>query len=179
WHDEAEQRGLPHLHDTVDSLAALKARKYSDLFKKYGVLNKSEYDSRLLIAYEKYNKELTIEAETMSTLGRTHILPAALQHQRRVADAVAATEAAGVKCHDTVAALGQFVNLVSRFQESLAALEKVAGHHDDDPAKHAAWIRDKVKPAMAQVRTYADALESHVADDLWPLPSYREMLFLK
>lgn len=61
------------------------------------MLNKSEYDSRLLIAYEKYNKELTIEAETMSSLGRTHILPAALQHQRRVADAVAATEAAGVK----------------------------------------------------------------------------------
>ncbi len=179
WHEEAERRGLPHLRDTVDALAALKARKYSDLFKKYGVLNKSEYDSRLLIAYEKYNKELGIEAETMVTIGRTQILPAALAYQRRIAEAVTATESAGVKCNDTVASLGEFVNLVSRLQESLATLEKVAGHHDDDPARHAAWIRDKVKPAMAQVRTFADALESQVAAELWPLPSYREMLFLK
>lgn len=179
WHEEAERRGLPHLRDTVDSLAALKARKNGDLFRKYGVLNKAEFDSRVHVSYEKYNKELTIEAESMVTIGRTQILPAALGYQRRMAEAVAATEAAGVKCNDTVAALGQYVNLVSRFQEALTALEKACGHHDEDPARHATWIRDKVKPAMAQVRSYADTLEGHVAADLWPLPTYREMLFLK
>jgi glutamine synthetase len=179
WHKEADARGLPHLRDTVDSLAALKAKKNIDLFKKYGVLNKAEFDSRIHVAYEKYIKELTIEAESMISIARTQILPAALQHQARVANAVATTEAAGVKCKDTATALGEFVNLVSRFQEALRVLEKVEGHHDDDPVKHATWIRDKVKPAMADLRTYGDALETQVGADLWPLPTYRDMLFFK
>ena len=179
WHREAERRGLPHLRDSVESFAALRARKNAELFRKYGVLSKAEFDSRVTVAYEKYNKQLTIEAETAVAIARTHILPAALQHQARLAAAVSATESAGVKAADTLAALGEFVNLVSRFQESITALEKVSAHGDDDPVKHAAWIRDKVKPAMAQLRTYADALETHVSADLWPLPTYRELLFLQ
>jgi len=179
WHQEAEKRGLPHLRDTVEALGALKARKNVDLFRKYSVLNKSEFDSRTAISYEKYVKQLTIEAETMITIGRTQILPAALQNQSRIAGAVATTEAAGVKCNDTLAALGEFVNLVSRFREALGTLEKVVAHHDDDPVKHATWIRDKVSPAMAELRTYADAIETQVAADLWPLPTYRDLLFLK
>jgi glutamine synthetase len=179
WHEEAERRGLPHLRDTVDSLKSLAARKNSDLFKKYGVLNKAEYDSRINIAYEKYVKELDIEAQTMISIARTQILPAALQHQARIANAVASTEAAGVKAKDTFTALGEFVNLVSRFQEAIGTLEKTADHHDGDPIKHAGWIRDKLKPAMAQLRTYADSLETQVSADLWPLPTYRELLFHK
>jgi len=179
WHAEAERRGLPHLRDSVDALATLRSKKNTDLFKKYAVLSKSELDSRAFVAYEKYNKQLTIEAETMITVSRTQILPAALRHQALMSEAVSRTEAAGVKCNDTSAALGEFVNLISRFQESLVALEKVAGHHEDDMVKHATWIRDRVRPAMAQVRVYADTLETHVAADLWPLPTYREMLFLK
>jgi glutamine synthetase len=115
----------------------------------------------------------------MVSIARTQILPAALAHQKRVADAVATTEAAGVKCRDTFTALGEFVNLVARFHEAIVALEKAVGHHDEDPIRHATWIRDKVKPAMAQLRTYGDALETQVAADLWPLPTYRELLFLK
>jgi glutamine synthetase len=179
WHREAERRGLPHLRDSVEAFAALRARKNAELFRKYRVLSKAEFDSRLTVAYEKYNKQLTIEAETAVAIARTQILPAALQHQARLAAAVSATESAGVKATDTLAALGEFVNLVSRFQESIAALEKVSAHGDDDPVKHATWIRDKVKPAMAQLRSYADALETHVSADLWPLPTYRELLFLK
>ncbi len=179
WHKEAEKRGLPHLRDSVDSFAALKAKRNGDLFKKYGVLNKSEYDSRILIQYEKYIKQLSIEAETMVAIGRTQILPAAIEHQGRTANTVAQTEAAGVKDNDSLAALGEFVNLVSRFREALERLEKAVAHHDDDPVKHATWIRDKVKPAMADVRTYADTLETHVAAELWPLPTYRQLLFLK
>jgi glutamine synthetase len=179
WHKEAEKRGLPHLRDSVDALGALKAKKNVDLFKKYGVLNKPEYESRINIQYEKYIKQLTIEAETMAVIGRTQILPAAIEHQGRTAASVASTEAAGVKDKDSLDALGEFVNLVSRFRESLEKLEKAVGHHDDDVVRHAAWIRDKVKPAMADVRTYADQLETNVAAGLWPLPTYRELLFLK
>ncbi len=179
WHTEAERRGLPHIRDTVDSLASLKAKKNGDLFKRYGVLNKAEFESRITVQYEKYVKQLTIEAETISVLTRRQVLPAALRHQHRMAETVTTTEAAGVKCNDTRAALGEFVNLVSRLQEALGRLEKATAHHDDDPVKHATWIRDKVKPAMEDLRTYADALEARVADDLWPLPTYRELLFLK
>ena len=92
---------------------------------------------------------------------------------------MATTEAAGVKCADTRPALGEFVNLVSRFQEALGRLEKVTGHHDDDPVKHAQWIKEKVKPAMADLRALADTMETHVESSLWPMPMYREMLFLK
>jgi glutamine synthetase len=179
WHTEAERRGLPHLRDTVDSLASLKARKNGDLFRRYGVLNKAEFESRITVQYEKYVKQITIEAETMISLARQHVLPAALLHQHRMAEATATTEAAGVKCPDTRAALGAFVNLVSRLQEALARLEKAAAHHDDDPVKHATWMRDKVRPAMDDLRTFADALETQVASDIWPLPTYRELLFLK
>jgi glutamine synthetase len=179
WHAEAERRGLPHLRDSVDAFGALRARRNVDLFKKYGVLSKTEFDSRVLIGYEKYVKQLTIEGDTMLAIGRTQILPAALLHQARVAAAVSTTEAAGVKCNDTLQALGEFVNLISRFREALAALEKAVAHHDEDPVRHATWIRDKVKPAMDHLRTYADSIEMLVSADLWPLPTYRELLFLK
>jgi len=179
WHVEAEKRGLPHLRDSVDALAVLKARKNVDLFKKYAVLTRPELESRQAIAYEKYVKQLEIEAETMINVARTMILPAALKYQAVVAEAVSTTESAGVKCNDTLASLGEFVNLVSRFREALGGLEKAISHSDADPVKHATWIRDKVRPAMASLRTYADQLESTVAADLWPLPTYRELLFLK
>ncbi|MDH4348549.1 MAG: glutamine synthetase III, partial [Gemmatimonadota bacterium] len=179
WHAEAERRGLPHLRESVDAFGILRSRRNIDLFKKYGVLSKAEFDSRTLIGYEKYVKQLTIEAETMLAIGRTQILPAALQHQARVAAAVSTTEAAGVKCNDTLQSLGEFVNLISRFREALTALEKAVAHHDEDPVRHATWIRDKVRPAMNQLRAYADAIEIQVSADLWPLPTYRELLFLK
>jgi glutamine synthetase len=179
WHAEAEKRGLPHLRNSVDALAVMKSKQTIDLFKKYGVLTRPEVESRQAIAYEKYIKQLEIEAETMVSMARTMILPAALKSQAVVALAVSTTEAAGVKCNDTLAALGEFVNLVSRFRESLAALEKVISHTDSDPVKHATWIRDKVRPAMTTLRTYADQLEATVGADLWPMPTYRQLLFLK
>ena len=69
WHDEAEQRGLPHFRDSVEAFAVLRQKKIADLFKKYGVLSKAELDSRTHIAYEKYIKQIDIEAQTMITHG--------------------------------------------------------------------------------------------------------------
>ena len=96
WHAEAERRGLPNLKNSVAAFDVLRARKNGDLFRKYGVLNKAEYESRIHIAVEKYVKQLTIEAETMVSMAKGQILPAAIEHQRRLAEAVAATKAAGV-----------------------------------------------------------------------------------
>jgi glutamine synthetase len=179
WHAEADRRGLPNLKDSVAAFQVLRAKKNSDLFRRYGVLNKSEYDSRIHIAIEKYVKQLGIEAETMVSIAKSQILPAALEHQRRVADAVASTKAAGVDPSDSTQALREFVDLVSQFRSRTAEVERLAAHHDADPARHAAQIARELKPAMQRLRETGDALEAVVAADLWPLPNYRTLLFLK
>jgi glutamine synthetase len=179
WHAEAAKRGLPMLKDSVESFGVLSSRKNADLFKKYGVLTKAELESRTHIAVEKYVKQLTIEAETMVSMSRTMILPAAFAHQTLMAEAVASTEAAGVKDADTVAALKEFVALVSKLRKATAVLERASALHVDDPMKHAQHIKAKVIPAMQDLRALADDLQLHVADEFWPMPTYRELLFLK
>ncbi len=179
WHAEAKRRGLPQLRDSVEAFPILKAKKTVDLFKKYGVLNKAEVDSRYHIAVEKFVKQLGIEAETMIAMTRTLLLPAALRQQTELAAAVTETEGAGVDCDDTVKALEGFVATVTELRRALAALESAGQHHDDDPVAHAAHFRNKVRPAMEQLRKVADVVEGQVAADLWPLPSYRELLFLR
>jgi glutamine synthetase len=179
WHAEAEERGLPNLRDSVEAFRVLRAKKNGDLFRKYGVLNKAEYESRIHIAIEKYVKQLAIEAETMVSMARGQILPAALMHQRRVAEAVSATKAAGLEPGETVTALRDFVRLVDQFRQRTAEVERLAAHHEDDPARHAEQISRQLKPAMAALRETGDAIESQVAADVWPLPTYRDLLFLK
>jgi glutamine synthetase len=179
WHAEAERRGLPNLKDSVAAFGVLRAKKNIDLFKKYGVLSRAEHDSRTHIAIEKYIKQLGIEAETMVSMARNQILPAALQHQQRTAEAIAATKAAGVDCADTTVALRSFVELVTRLRNATSAVERASTHHDADPMRHAAQISRELKPAMAELRIVVDALEALVAADLWPLPTYRDLLFLK
>ena len=179
WHTEAERRGLPNLRDSVAAFHVLRARKNVDLFRKYGVLTRSEYESRIHIQLEKYVKQLAIEAETMVAMARNLILPAALEHQRRVAESVAATKAAGVDASDGVAALKELVSLVAEFRKRTAEVERLVAHTDGDPGKHAAWINRELKPAMARLRETGDALETQVAASLWPMPNYRDLLFLK
>jgi glutamine synthetase len=93
---------------------------------------------------------------------------------------VAATKAAGLKPGETANALREFIQLVDQFRQRTAEVERrLAAHHDDDPAKHAEQLSRHLKPAMAALRESGDAIESQVAADVWPLPTYRELLFLK
>jgi glutamine synthetase len=179
WHKEAAKRGLPHLEDSVAAFPVLGSKKTADLFKKYGVLNKAEVDSRLHITVEKYVKQKTIEAEMMVQMGRQLILPAALEHQRRLAETLEATEDTGVKDARLKKSLAEYVGLVGDFAGSLDAVEKINAEHDADPMKHARHIKTRLRPAMAEIRKYADALEQVIAAELWPLPTYRDLLFLK
>jgi glutamine synthetase len=179
WHEEAERRGLPNLRDSVQAFNVLKARKNGDLFRKYGVLGKAEYESRIHIAVEKYVKQLAIEAETMVSMARGLILPAALEHQRRMAEAVAATKSAGVDAGETATALREFVDLVNEFRRRTTEVERLANHHDAEPMKHAAQMTRELKPAMARLRETGDSIESLVAAQVWPMPNYRDLLFLK
>ena len=179
WHKEAERRGLPTLRDSVAAFPVLKARKTTALFEKYGVLSKAEVESRWHIAVEKYVKQMTIEAETMVAMARSMILPAALQHQTLMAETVAATESADVACKDEKKALSEFVALVAGFRAAIAKLEKLVAHGDGEPEAHAEQVARKLRPAMDELRSIADQLEVHTAAELWPVPTYRELLFLK
>ena len=179
WHDEARRRGLPMYQDSVEAFAVLRARKNTDLFRKYGVLSKAEVDSRTHVAVEKYVKQLGIEAESMISIARTQILPAALRSEAQMASAVAAIQGAGAASPGQVKGLKEFVALVNELRDAITALERVAAHHEEEPMRHAQQIKREMKPAMTRLRTAVDALETHVPADLWPLPTYRELLFLK
>jgi glutamine synthetase len=179
WHSEAERRGLPNLKNSVTAFDVLRARKNVDLFRKYGVLSKAEYGSRIHIAVEKYVKQIAIEAETMVSMAKGQILPAAIEHQRRLAEAVSATKAAGVEPGLTAKVLKEFVGLVDEFRRHTAEVERLSAHHEADPMRHAASITRDLKPKMDQLRAAGDMIESLVPASLWPLPTYRDLLFLK
>ncbi len=179
WHAEAAKRGLPIFKDSVEALPLLKEKKNVDLFKKYGVLTKVEVESRFHIAVERYVKQIEIEAEMMAHIARTQILPAALRHQALLADAVTKTLAAGVSAPEQKAALERFVGYANRLRDAIGKLEHAVAHSSDDPLKHAKHIKVTVLPAMAETRAAVDHLETVVAAEYWPLPTYRELLFLK
>ncbi len=178
WHTEAEKRGLLNLRTTVDALPIYKDKKNAALFRKHKVLTKPELDSRLAIFTETYCKQVLIEAETLVSMIKTRILPAATRHQAELAEAVAATEAADVEPGELRAALEDHTDLVSRLRGKTAELAKAAsGAHAED-LKHAKQIRDEVIPLMGDVRELTDELETNVAFDLWPVPTYRELMKL-
>ena len=138
-----------------------------------------EVESREHIYLEKYIKQLLIEAETAILMARTQILPAAIRAQTELAEAVAATEAADVDAGDTRGQLEDLVELVTKLRKAIDVLEKHADHEGGDVLKHAEYIRDHVKTTMADLREIVDTLEQRIPADLWPMPTYREMLHIK
>jgi glutamine synthetase len=168
WHKEAEERGLKNLPTTPDALPWLVEKQTIRAFENYNVLTERELESRFEVFVEQYATKLNIEAETAASIARTMILPAAVRHLTEL-------KASGV------AGLAEEVEpLVSDLHAKLIALEKANDHDGPEGGlKHAKYMRDTVIPAMDAVREVADRLERIVADDLWPLPKYSEMLFIK
>jgi glutamine synthetase len=179
WHQEAAKRGLPNYRSTSEALPLIRAKKNVELLRRYRVLNKAESESRAHIYAEKYTKQVTIEAETMLSMARTQIAPASVRAQTELAQAVSATESADADSTELREQLGELGEIHARFRKAAAALEKSLDHHDADPFKHAQQMRGKVVPAMNELREAADELETLVPEDLWPLPTYREMLSIK
>ncbi len=180
WKKEAARRGLPNLENTIDSLPVITRKDTIELFGKYKVYSERELQSRHMILSENYLKTVTIEGQLMAMMGRTMILPAALRYQAEVATGVNATKTAGVDNQAQVELLKSLTATITDFQASVSALDKVLNHHAaGDVTAHATFARDSILPAMTTLRTLGDKLETVVADDLWPLPTYREMLFIK
>lgn len=180
WHKEAERRGLPNLRNTVECLPVIVRKDSVELFTKYRVYTERELQSRLAILAEAYVKTVNIEGQLTAVMGRTMILPAALRYQAEVATAVNATKAAGVDPSAQADLLKSLTTTITEFQGALSGLDKALNHHaSGDVLAHAKNSRDHILTAMSAVRTLGDKLETVVADDLWPMPTYREMLFIK
>jgi glutamine synthetase len=178
WHAEAEKRGLPNMKDTVASLPALIAEKNIKLFGKYNVLSDREMHSRYDIYVERYCKDVNMEALTALSIAKTMILPAAVRCQTELAGNVAAMKGAGKNPKTT--ALDTVTDLCDQLEDKISKLEGALAHHGaKDLLAEAKHFAHDVLPAMKAVRDVADKLETVVPDDLWPLPTYREMLFIK
>jgi glutamine synthetase len=168
WHTEAEQRGLLNLRTTVDALPSIVDAGTVKLFSTYGVLSERELESRFEVFAEQYAVKVNIEAETAASIARTMLLPAAVTHLALLKEAEVGTLIA--ECQE----------LVDEFVEAIFALEQAnADHPEVEGIELARYMRDTVLPAMERVREVADRLERIVSDDLWPLPKYSEMLFIK
>jgi glutamine synthetase len=168
WHAEAEQRGLKNLKTTPDALPEVMADASVAAFEKYNVLSKRELESRFEVWAEQYALRANIEAETTFSIGKTMLLPAALRHLALISEAgVSALEG---EARGLIEELSTALDRLEAANAEPAELEGIEG------AVHA---RDKQLAAMADVREAADKLEKIVADDLWPLPKYEEMLFIK
>jgi glutamine synthetase len=170
WHAEAASRGLLNLRTTADALPYLVSDDTETVFSNYGVLSQRELESRYEVMLEQYVTTLNIEGETVAAIAKTMLLPAAARH-------LALLKGAG---------LGELASeteaLISSLLDAIRGLE-VANLEENQPQgdaqKAADYTRDTTIPAMNAVRQAADALEGVVADDLWPLPKYSEILFVK
>ncbi len=168
WHKEAAKRGLANLPTTPDALPWLVAKSTIAVFERYEVLSERELEARFEVAVEQYSTKLNIEAETAASIARTMILPAAVRYLTECKTAGMTSLASELKSAND--------ELIKR----LKLLEQAnSSHPAAEGLKHAQYMRDKVIPAMDRTRETADLLEGLVADDLWPLPKYSEMLFIK
>ena len=177
WQIEAADRGLPNLRTTLDALPELVTESAMDLFEKYKVFNHREMHSRYEVGLEQYALTIGVEARLTCEVGTTSILPAAVRHQTEVATNIGALKAAGVEV-DT-AGLAEVTEPLTALRAALAALKAaLAADPGETALAEAEHAQNELLPAMAAVRAAADTLEGIVADDLWPLPTYQEMLFI-
>src|SRR5579862_8869800 len=170
WHAEAAKRGLLNLRATPDALPYLVNADAESMFSKYGVLSERELESRYEVFLEQYVTKLNIEAETAASIARTMLLPAAARYH---------AELLAAQLSDLA---GETSELIERFTDAIRALESAnlsENQPHDDVLEHARYMHDTVLPAMSDMRAAADRLEKVVADDLWPLPKYSEILFIK
>lgn len=173
WHKEAAKRGLLNLRTAIDAIEHFTDEKNIKLFTRLGVLNEREIHARQEIMYDIYFKQVNIEGETTEWIAQTQILPGALSYLAELSEIEVKSRAA----ERTIAQVVQATDALSDALEKLKAQNAELG--GDEVHEKAHHMRDNVLPAMAEVRKAADALERILADRYWPLPSYREMLFVK
>lgn len=180
WEKEATKRGLLDLKNTVDALPQLVSEDAIKLFEKYKVLNARELRARYEIMIEQYNKTINIEGQLMFLIANRYVLPAALDYVNQLGQSLAAAKAAGGTFPTGKKLLQKLAKLTDDFAQRAAKLQNLLDHESTgSPETHAKHYRDAVIQAMSSLRETGDALESIIPHELWPLATYREMLFIK
>ncbi|WP_145116118.1 glutamine synthetase III family protein [Gimesia panareensis] len=178
WHAEAEKRGLLNLKTTVDALPILQTEEVKELFTKYSVLSERELESRLETYLEQYVMSIKVEYNLTLKMAKTMIFPAVIRYQGELV-----SNCASLKMLDydfDTKTLDKVTSLVKALQDSIGELETAGAENgSEDLLAEANYYCHTILPLMNKVREYADELEGIVADDLWPLPTYQEMLFIK
>jgi len=180
WHEEAERRGLPNLRTTPEALVVITAPEIIKLYEKQQVLSKKELKARQEIYLELYCKTVSTEAKLVIRMARTIIYPAAMRYQQELASSCACAKSLGIKCEMTV--LDKVSNDLLCLEQCISELEELMPKNNDlkdDNLELAKYCCKTILPAMEKVRSEADKLEIIVADNLWALPSYQEILFGK
>jgi glutamine synthetase len=183
WREEAARRGLLNRAGTPEAHEALASEDNARLFETFGVLSREELESRWHVQSEIYVNKVNVEAMATRDLAMTMILPAAMEHQRQLAESILALEkamgeGAAAAQKEVLQVVTDAIGRLKASVDSLLAIQQEVEPMVDDLAAQATAYRERVLPAMSEVREAADLLERLVDDDLWPLPKYREMLFV-
>ncbi|MEG2700293.1 MAG: glutamine synthetase type III, partial [Hungatella sp.] len=181
WVEEAERRGLPNLKAGIDSVSALITDKTVDLFEHFGVYTRLELESCAEIEYEAYSKTINIEAKTMIDMAGKQIIPAVIRYTTQLAGSLAAVQNACPEADVSVQKelLLETSDLLSAMQMALSRLVDVTAQAAaiPDSKKRAYTCHDTVTVVMEELRRPADRLEMIVDKELWPFPSYGDLLF--
>ena len=178
WHKMAVERGLLNLPTTADALPVLKEKYIEELFEKTGVLSATELESRFEVYSEQYVQVIEMEAKLMISLAKTVIYPAAYRYLSELSSTIANLKVIGVELEKE--SLEKVASLTKLMMDSVSKLSDALSKHDFSVTEeHLQYSAKTLRPMMDRVREYADAIEGEVADDLWPLPKYQEMLFIK
>ena len=179
WVAEAERRGLPNIKSMVDAIPALVTEKSIALFGKFGVFTKAELESRAEVKYENYAKAINIEARTMIDVASKQIIPAVIKYTKTLADTINAVTAAGAETSVQVELLNETSALLSDTKVALAKLSDVTeiAATKAEGEEQARYFHDVVTVAMAELRDPVDKLEMIVDKEMWPMPSYGDLLF--
>ncbi len=178
WCEEAARRGLPNLKTTVDALPEFVSDKSIKLFEKHGVFSPAEVESRYEILVEDYSKFLHIEMLTMLEMAKQEILPACLKYSNKIAKGLETKKSIGIMSDAELKLAKELSDDVSVLIEKIGELDKIAeaapSENDYETAK---YYKDIVIPAMNELRTIADKLETKVGKEYWPFPTYTDLLY--
>ncbi|NDJ18357.1 glutamine synthetase III [Myxacorys almedinensis] len=179
WHKVAvEERGLPNLKTTADALPVLQQEYIKNLFEQVGVLSPVELASRFEAYSEQYIQSIEVEAKLVVSIAKTIIYPAAMRYLSELSTTIANAGAIGIELDKESAT--KVAMLAKSMMDAVTQLIDILSKHSFPSTEdHMQFCAKTVRPLMDTVREYADALEGEVADDLWPLPTYQEMLFIK
>ena len=179
WVKEAEKRGLPNIKSMIEAASTITDPKAVALFEKFGIYTEAELKSREEIIYETYAKSINIEALTMIDMASKQIIPAVVKYTKVLADTINAVKAAGADASVQTDLLKQVTKKLEAMQKALVKLEKAEakGSSMTDVKEQAFFYKDTVMVIMAELRKPADELEMIVDKELWPIPTYGELMF--